>query len=508
MKLNKLKQIGGVVAISAVTAFACMFAYGRFFSGHQDVYVTDSPVQAHYASYDNTAASTGVPDNFTNAANVVIPVTVHINTKVAPKEVSGGQAGGPFGGLFGGDPFFGGGGGGRYYTPGKLASGSGVLISSDGYIVTNNHVVDDANKIIVTLDDNKSYSAKVVGSDPNTDLAVLKIDAKNLPYIVFGNSDNVQIGQWVLACGYPLNLQTTVTAGIISAKSRNLGINDEGTNPIESYLQTDAAVNPGNSGGPLVNTEGKLVGINSAIATPTGSFAGYAYAIPSNLVRKVVNDILKYGMVQRAFLGVYLPNRQAGAMNVSFDPNANTVAGFPVNGVVDGGAAADAGMRKGDVITQLGGAKINSEADLLGAIADHRPGDKVSVTYMRDGSAHTIDVVLKNKNGTTGIVKATIMDALGADMQTLPSDIAKQIGIPGGVVVTHIGSGLIKEQTDMDKNFIIVKAGNYPVKSVDDLKEALEKQGNNIMLSGFYADPDRQGMYYYTLNDVKSGIVN
>ena len=501
MKIKKLKQIGSMVVVSAVTAFVCLFAYGRFFSGHQDVYVTSSPAQAHYASYDNTAASTGVPDNFTNAANIVIPFTVHINTKVPPKQVNAGGGASPFGGLFG-DPF----GGGRYYSPGKLASGSGVIISNDGYIVTNNHVVDGASKIIVTLNDDKSYTAKVIGTDPNTDLAVLKIDAKNLPYAVFGNSDKVQIGQWVLACGYPLNLQTTVTAGIISAKSRNLGINDEGNNPIESYLQTDAAVNPGNSGGPLVNTDGKLVGINSAIATPTGSFAGYAYAIPSNLVRKVVNDILKYGMVQRAFLGVYLPNRQPGAMNISFDPNNNAIAGFKVIGVVDDGAAQQAGLRKGDVITELGGVKINSEADLLGTIADHRPGDKVSITYVRDGETHTANVVLKNKNGTTDIVKATIVDALGAELNPLPADIAKQIGIPGGVVVTRIGSGLIKEQTDMEPNFIIVKAGNYPVKNVDDLKEALQKQGNNIMLSGFY--PDRQGMYYYALNDVKSGIVN
>jgi len=503
MKIKKLKNIGVMVAVSAVTAFVCLFAYGRFFSGHQDVYLTDNPVQTHYARFDNTASSTGVPDNFTNAANVVIPATVHINTKVPPKEVSGGQATGPFGGLFGGDPFS---GGGHYYTPGKLASGSGVLISNDGYIVTNNHVVDDANKIVVTLDNDKRYTAKVVGTDPNTDLAVLKIDAKDLPYIVFGNSDKVQIGQWVLACGYPLNLQTTVTAGIISAKSRNLGINDEGTNPIESYLQTDAAVNPGNSGGPLVNTEGKLVGINSAIATQTGSFTGYAYAIPSNLVRKVVNDILKYGMVQRAFLGVYLPNHRPGAMNISFDPNSNAIPGFQVIGVVDGGAAAAAGIQKGDVITELGGTKINSEADLLGAIASHRPGDKVTVTYIKDGKTHTANLVLKNKNGTTDIVKATIIDELGANLTPLPASIAKQIGIAGGVVVSRIGSGLIKEQTDMEPNFVIVKVGNYPVKNVDDLKEALKKQGNNVMLAGFY--PDRQGMYYYALNDVKSGIVN
>ncbi|MGH2644740.1 MAG: trypsin-like peptidase domain-containing protein, partial [Chitinophagaceae bacterium] len=353
----------------------------------------------------------------------------------------------------------------------------------------------------------KSYSAKVVGTDPNTDLAVLKIEANNLPYIVFANSNNVQIGQWVLACGYPLNLQTTVTAGIISAKSRNLGVNDEGTNPIDSYLQTDAAVNPGNSGGPLVDTEGKLVGINSAIATPTGSFAGYAYAIPSNIVRKVTNDILKYGTVQRAFLGVYLPNNQQNnGWNVSFTPNNNAIAGFKVIGTVPDGAAAEAGIQKGDVITGLGDDQINSEADLLGAIASHRPGDRVTITYVRDGKTHTAEVTLKNKNGTTGIVKATVLDELGAGLQTLPEKAAKEMGIEGGIVVTNLGSGLIKSQTDMQRGFIIVRAGDYPVSTVEQLQNALERQGNNVVLQGFY--PNQQGMFNYAITDLKSGIVN
>jgi S1-C subfamily serine protease len=272
-------------------------------------------------------------------------------------------------------------------------------------------------------------------------------------------------------------------------------------------LQTDAAVNPGNSGGPLVDTQGKLIGINSAIATPTGSFAGYAYAIPSNIVRKVVNDILKYGTVQRAFLGVYLPNKQPGAMNISFSPNSDAIPGFPVIGVVSDGAAAGAGIQKGDVITSLGGEQINSEADLLGAIAGHRPGDKVTVTYIRGGKSYKVDLVLKNKNGTTDIVKTTVMDELGAKLQTIPPKIAKEkLGIDGGVLVSDIGSGLIKSQTDMEEGFVIVKAGNYPVKTVQDLQKALEKQGNNILLQGFY--PGHTGMFNYALNDVKSGIVN
>lgn len=509
MRKHNLKSLTLVALVSAATALICFVAFGRYFTNHQDLYLNTNPVKVQYASYDSNASGSGGPVNLEDAAQIVIPVTVHINTKVPPKAINSDDNSNPFGGFFGGnDPFsqFFGGGGGRYYSPGKLASGSGVIISSDGYIVTNNHVIDGASKIIVTLNNDKSYAAKVVGTDPNTDLAVLKIDANNLPYIVFANSNQVQIGQWVLACGYPLNLQTTVTAGIISAKSRNLGVNDEGTNPIDSYLQTDAAVNPGNSGGPLVNTEGKLVGINSAIATPTGSFAGYAYAIPSNIVRKVVNDILKYGTVQRAFLGVYLPNDQSNPMNISFTPNDNTIPGFKVIGTVPDGAAAESGIKKGDVITQLGDAQINSEADLLGAIADHRPGDKVAVTYMRDGDPHTVNVILKNKNGTTGIVKATVMDKLGVGLQTLPDNIAQKMGIKGGVVVTSIGSGLIKDQTDMQKYFIIVRAGDYPVRNLQDLQDALQKQGNNVLLQGFY--PDQQGMFSYAISDLKQGIVN
>lgn len=512
MRKHNLKSLAVIALVSALTAFICFVAFGRFFNNHQDVYLNTNPVKVHDASYDSNASGSGGPVNLEDAASIVIPVTVHIDTKVPPQKINSGQGNNsPFGGFFGGggdDPFsqlFG--GGGQYYSPGKLASGSGVIISSDGYIVTNNHVIDGASKIIVTLYNDKSYDAKVVGADPNTDLAVLKIDATNLPYIVFANSNNVKIGQWVLACGYPLNLQTTVTAGIISATSRNLGVNDEGTNPIDSYLQTDAAVNPGNSGGPLVNTEGKLVGLNSAIATPTGSFAGYAYAIPSNIVRKVTNDILKFGTVQRAFLGVYLPgNQQNNGWNVSFTPNNNAIPGFKVIGTVPNGAAADAGIEKGDIITGLDNVPINSEADLLGAIASHRPGDRVAITYVRDDKTHTAEVTLKNKNGTTGIVKATIMDELGVGLMTLPNDAAQKMGIKGGVVVTSIGSGLIKSQTDMQRSFIIVRAGDYPVTTVEQLQSALEKQGNNVVLQGFYWN--QQGMYNYAITDLKSGIVN
>lgn len=499
MKIKKVRSIAGIVLISALTAIISLFVYDRFVEPGQQIYVTDTPAKVHYASY-STNANAG-PADFTQAAETVIPATVHINTKVPPQEISSGQSGNPFGGFFGW-------GGGQYYSPGKLASGSGVIISDNGYIVTNNHVIEGASDIIVTLNDNRKYKAKVVGADPNTDLAVLKIDEKNLPYIVFGNSDEVNIGQWVLACGFPLNLQTTVTAGIISAKSRDLGINHEGINPIETYLQTDAAVNPGNSGGPLVDTDGKLVGINSAIATPNGSFAGYAYAIPSNLVRKVADDILKYGTVQRAFLGIYMePRASSRSIQAAFNTSAKNVQGVEVSGVTDNGAAAQAGLEKGDIIVGVDDIQIVSQTDLLGVLARHHPGDKIKVTYLRDGKKRQANVILKNKNGTTDIVKRTILDNLGAQFITLTKEQAKQLDIPGGVLVGNIGtSGLIGTQTDMQKGFIIVRVGNYPVRSVEDLQKALEKQGNNVMIRGFY--PGYSGMMYYAINDVKSGIVN
>ncbi len=503
MKSKNIKQGVLVALVSAVTAIICIALYAHF-SPRGDVFVADgNPMPVRYASYSPAGA---VPTDFAEAARTVIPVTVHINTKVPPKSASRQDPysffDDPYGGLFGGQR--------RYRSPGKLASGSGVIVSKDGYIVTNNHVVDGASDMVVTLSNGKKYRAKIVGTDPNTDLAVIKIDADNLPSVVFGNSDNAEVGEWVLACGYPLNLQTTVTAGIISAKSRDLGINDEGINPIESYLQTDAAVNPGNSGGPLVDTHGQLVGINSAIASPTGAFAGYAYAIPSNLVRKVVDDILQYGTVQRAFLGVQImpssmdPRR---AMSVAFDPDEDQEPGVKVRDVVPGGGAVAAGIRKGDVITGIDNTVVNTEADLLGTVARYHPGDAVKVTFLRDGQKHQVSVTLKNKNGTTDIIKNTVMDALGADFRNMTPEIAKQYGVPQhGVLVAQIVSGLIKQQTDMQPGFVILRAGNYPVRNIEDLKKALQEQGNNILLQGYYLDSP--GTYNYAINDLKSGLVN
>ncbi|MCK7556183.1 trypsin-like peptidase domain-containing protein [Chitinophaga sedimenti] len=405
--------------------------------------------------------------------------------------------------LFGGDDDFwdefqGNRGGGRqYYIPGQMASGSGVLISDDGYIVTNNHVVDGADEVSVTLANNKTYQAKIVGIDPNTDLAVIKIDAKNLPYLLYGNSDEVSVGQWVLAIGYPLNLDATVTAGIVSAKSRSIGINTANNRrAIESFIQTDAAVNQGNSGGALVNTAGQLVGINAAIASPTGAYAGYSYAIPVNLVKKIVNDLLQYGNVQRAYLGInYIdPSNmtERDRQDLGLDRDFNGVA---VSNVTSSSAAQQAGLQRGDIITGINGVTTPTISEMTEQVARYKPGDKITVSYLRNDKAYTVTTTLKNANGTTDIVKAGVLDYLGADLEPLSEREIASYGVDGGVRVIGITTGALKKQTDMKKSFVILKAGDIKVKNVDDLKKALEKNGSTQLI-GFYPSLGGRLVYY------------
>lgn len=281
----------------------------------------------------------------------------------------------------------------------QVGSGSGVLVSANGYIVTNNHVVNQADELLVTLNDRNDYKAKVIGTDPSSDLAVIKIEGSNFPHLTFANSDEVKVGQWILAIGYPLNLETTVTSGIVSAKARNLGINNRNSRtPIESFIQTDAAVNPGNSGGALVNTDGNLIGINSAIASPTGSYAGYSYAIPSNLVARVTSDIIKFGSSKRAYLGIMFGNDQLSEADRRKNniPDGN---GVYVMDVAKGSGADEAGIQKGDFITKLNGSTINTGTQLVGKISALRPGDKINITYVRDGNDNTTEATLQGSAG-------------------------------------------------------------------------------------------------------------
>ena len=522
----KFKQIVTTVLISAVTATASIFVYGKYFQPRQPiVYQNGTEVPVNYARYmpgseGNTNATP--PSDFTMAARAAVPGVVHIKTKINPRQVTNGNnlqrqrsiLQDLFGDDFFGDEFNGGGGGRKYYIPGQMASGSGVLISGDGYIVTNNHVIADADEINVTLNSNQNFKAKLVGTDPSTDLAVIKIDAKSLPYLMYGNADNVDIGQCVLAVGYPLNLDATVTAGIVSAKSRSIGINRSGgkmNSAIESFIQTDAAVNQGNSGGALVNTAGELVGINSAIASPTGSYAGYSYAIPVNLVKKVVNDILKYGNVQRAYLGVRYA--QSSLINNMSDEELKdagikrNVNGVQVTEVLPNSSAAAAGLRAGDVITAINGVKIPATSQLGEQVARYKPGDKISITYLRGNKETTVEnVVMKNLKGNTDLVKVTALDRLGADLGELSQDQAARLGINGGVIVNDIGNGILKKQTSMAPGFVILKAGDTPVTSVDALSSALDKN-KNLKLVGFY--PERgNSIYYYNISTTGSTSQN
>ncbi|MCO5237090.1 MAG: trypsin-like peptidase domain-containing protein [Chitinophagaceae bacterium] len=490
-----------------VIAMAVMIVIGGWgvYANHRTVrnsILQAEPALVHRAGYANTGQFT--PPDFEKAAESSVASVVHIKTVTQYAKASGGrQQQNPFGDFFGNDDLFR-----RFFgeigpavKPETRASGSGVVISSDGYIVTNNHVVNGATEISVTMPDRKSYKAKVIGTDANTDLALIRIDAKNLPVMPVGNSDDVHLGEWVLAIGYPLNLDVTVTQGIISAKSRSIGINQEGQAPVESFLQTDAAVNPGNSGGALVNTDGELIGINSAIASPTGAYAGYAYAIPSNLMKKVIGDIMKYGSVQRGYLGISMaPENLDDAKKKELGIN-DDIRGVWVMETDPTGAAAAAGIKKGDAITRVDGKTIDNNSQLSEQIATHKPGDRVAITFTRNKEEKTVNVVLKNKLGTFASQKEAMLESLGAAFTTVKKTDAAKLGIPGGVQVSAIKDGVISDQTTMKPGFVITKVNDAPVKSVDELRAAIARQDNSFMIEGIYPGSDQ--VYYYGINDFR-----
>lgn len=500
----KLKNVFLVVAISAATSLLSVWSYGIWMQNQSSATIqNEGKIPVNYAGFFDKNTPTGIPD-FTDAATAATPTVVHIKTKIKGKTVSS-KSRSPFGDMLGDDdPFFQFFGGPRSYSiPDQQASGSGVIMSKDGYIITNNHVIDGASEISVTLSNRKSYNGTVIGTDPNTDLAVVKIDADNLPYMMLGNSDDVKIGQWVLAVGYPLNLDVTVTAGIISAKARSIGIN-KSARAIESFLQTDAAVNPGNSGGALINTTGELIGINSAIASPTGSYAGYSYAIPVNIVKKAVNDLIKFGAVQRAYMGInYTPDNasdeQKKQMGIKDGP------GIYVTGVATDGAAQSAGLQKGDFITKLNDATVTTGSELQEQIARYKPGDKISVTYVRNGKENTAALTLKNKSGNYDVVKtANAFDNLGGTLITINKDIAKKNDISGGVQVQKLGDGPLKK-TRMQEGFIITSVDGQDVHSVDDLKNILNNSNGTVRLEGVYPGYDGSYGYPLTINSDNSG---
>src|SRR5450432_2712275 len=450
----KLKQVAGIVFISAATTLSSLWGYNHFYQTGTYSYTQDTTkVPANYAKFFGNEKSAG-PADFVDAASAAIPATVHIKTKTTRTATNNLPKKYPFSDLFGIDPddFF----GDRLRSMPEMASGSGVIISDDGYIVTNNHVVEGADELTVTLSNRKSFKAKVVGADPSSDLAVIKIDAQGLPFLLYGNSDDVKIGQWVLAVGYPLNLETTVTAGIVSAKGRTLDINRrQSQTPLESFIQTDAAVNPGNSGGPLINPEGQLIGINSAIASPTGSYAGYSFTIPVNIVKKVVNDIIKFGTSQRAYLGIQYP-RDDLSDDVKKQNNIKDGEGVYVTGVTADGGAKAAGIKEGDFIVKINDNAIRSGADLVGQIAIYRPGDKIKVTYMHEGKELTTDVLLKNSSGNTDVVKTSVLDKLG-EFETISKKDATEYNIKSGVRIKSLNEKGPLAKTRIEDNYVITK---------------------------------------------------
>ncbi len=491
----KLKNVLLIVAISIATSVLSVWAYGTWLRNQSVTMQNDGKVPVNYAGFFDKDAPTGIPD-FTAAATSATPAVVHIKTKIKGTTVSSKQRN-PFGDMFGDDdPFFQFFGGPRSYSiPDQQASGSGVIMSADGYIITNNHVVDGASDINVTLSNRKSYKGTVIGTDPNTDLAVIKIDATNLPYMMMGNSDDVKLGTWVLAVGYPLNLDVTVTAGIVSAKARSIGIN-KSDRAIESFIQTDAAVNPGNSGGALINTEGELIGINSAIASPTGSYAGYSYAIPVNIVKKAVNDLIKFGAVQRGYIGInYLPD--GAPEEYKKQQGVKDGPGIFVTGVATDGAAKAAGIQKGDFITKINNVDINSSSELQEQVARYKPGDKISVTYVRNGKENTASITLKNKAGNYELVKnETAYDDLGGELVTIDKETARKNDITGGVQVKKLGEGPLKN-TRIQEGFIITSVDGQDVNSLDDLKNILNNAKGTVRLEGVY--PGYDGTYGYPL---------
>ncbi|MDP6908176.1 MAG: Do family serine endopeptidase [Flavobacteriales bacterium] len=417
--------------------------------------------------------------NFVHAANASIHSVVHIKTKVFNK---GGRSYNPFHRFFFDQ---------GYDQQPQMGSGSGVIISGDGYILTNNHVINNADEVEVTLNDQRSYNAKVLGADPNTDLALLKINEDDLQYIPYGNSENVEVGQWVLAVGNPFNLTSTVTAGIVSAKGRNINILREEF-AIESFIQTDAAVNPGNSGGALVNTQGELIGINTAIASNTGSYAGYSFAVPVNIARKVVDDILEFGTVQRAFIGVSIRDLNG---KLAMEKGLKVSEGAFVMGLAGGGAAEDAGIRKGDIIVAVDGVEVKNVPELQEKIGSYRPGDYAKVTVLRDEKLRNFDVELRNRNGNTELVskEADVMVQLGADLQPLNEYDMRKLGIRGGLQVKNLSNGKLKG-AGIKEGFIITRVDRKSVQSSKDVISALNKKDGGVLIEGVY--PNGLTAYY------------
>lgn len=464
-----------IIGISSLLSALLAITVYRYLEDPQEVIIRET-VPAQYTNFDPLEYSkqrrfiASAPTDFTAAAELATPAVVNIKTV---------QGGGSFD--FWGSSSYG------------TSSGSGVIVSPDGYIVTSNHVIEDSDEIEVTLNDKREFRAEVIGTDPSTDLALIKVKAKKLPAVEFGNSDSLRVGEWVLAVGNPFNLESTVTAGIVSAKGRSIDIL-EGQDRIESFIQTDAAVNPGNSGGALVNTNAELIGINAAIITRSGRYEGYSFAVPSNLVRKVIRDLRDYGIVQRGILGVFIDemtSERASELGLS------SVEGVYITRVTPESGADDAGLQQGDVIIGINEVVTKTLPEMQEQLGRYRPGNTISVDYIRDGKTQRAEVILKNKsNGTTLVASENddILMDLGFELRNLTREERRRFGISGAKVIS-IYRGSRIERTNMDPGFIITKVDNNTVSSVEDLIEILKNASGKVMLEGVYEN--YPGEYYY-----------
>ncbi len=467
----KNKTLIGTTLTAILAALFAVFAYAQWFQPEQTVVTVPSEQSMQYANLPS-ADQQGAVD-FTFAAAKAVNSVVHVKTQAIREQ----SYENPFYEYFFGER-------GHGQRQPVRGFGSGVIISGDGYIITNNHVINKMDEIEVVLNDKRSFDAEVIGTDPNTDLALLKIDSEKLPYLEYGDSDALKLGEWVLAVGNPYNLTSTVTAGIVSAKARNINILSEQF-AIESFIQTDAAVNPGNSGGALVNMNGDLMGINTAIASRTGAYSGNSFAVPVSIVRKVIGDLKEHGIVQRAFLGVTI---QDVTQEIANERNIKDLKGVYVNDLTEGGAAKDAGIKSGDIIRSVNNVPVNSVSELQEQISRYRPSDKVEVLVKRNGKEKLFEVTLRNMSGDTDIVTVDeSLSLLGAIFEPVSEDEKEKLGITHGVQVVSLKAGKLLK-AGVREGLIITQINNKNIHSISDIKEIIENVNGGVYIEGIYPD--------------------
>ena len=485
--LKKLVPYAVVGMFSGATTFGTIQYFDKKDNNSDFSYFHEANSNAQFAGINSAA----VGDDFVKAAKTTVPAVVTIknyqtrnSNRMSEQDLFEQFFGNPFGNSTPKQK--------QQQTPNDVPSGlgSGVIISPDGYIISNNHVVAGANKLEVILSNKKSYVANLVGSDPSTDIALLKIEEKGLPYLNFTNSDLVEVGQWVLAVGNPLGLNSTVTAGIVSAKGRSIDLlSQQSRTPIESFIQTDAAINPGNSGGALVNINGDLIGINSAISSNTGYYEGYGFAVPSNLAKKVVEDIKKFGLVQRGFLGVgsldLSDDRQVAIYNQKEKANIKVSSGIMITEVSQNSGAEDAGLRKGDIIKKIDNSTVETFADLSAAVGSKRPGDKVTVTYIRNGKNYTETVTLKDQKGSTSFrskADLSVTEKIGGNFEELSDRYKVSFGIESGVIAKNIEEGGELDKIGIYDNYIVIEINGKPVNSQKDVEKVLNNYKGTVSI--------------------------